>query len=145
MQMFFALQDIIPVRGFITALALPSVDTNRNFQVTTADRLKDILHRTATRPNGNHPEALPTWLSPIGCRARWAARQTKAPRTRSTPKKHHNSERALTWIARYVEHAREQLAHDPKETTLFLTIDSTPLNPDSVTEYGRRYIKAADE
>ncbi|MEZ6154101.1 MAG: site-specific tyrosine recombinase XerC [Pirellulaceae bacterium] len=51
--------------------------------------------------------------------------------------------RALTWIARYVEHARDQLAIDPKEATLFLTIDGTPLNPDSLTEYGRRYIKAA--
>lgn len=51
--------------------------------------------------------------------------------------------RALSWIARYVEHSRDQLAIDPKEATLFLTIDGTPLNPDSLTEYGRRYIKAA--
>ena len=36
--------------------------------------------------------------------------------------------RALTWIARYVEHARDQLAIDPKEkAALFLTIDGTPL------------------
>ncbi|MCA9159685.1 MAG: hypothetical protein KDA72_15225, partial [Planctomycetales bacterium] len=84
-------------------------------------------------------------LSPIGCRALWSARQTKAPRTRSTPRKHHNSERALARIARYVEHACEQLALDPKGTTLFLTFDGTPLSPDSVTAYGRRYIKAADE
>ncbi|MEZ6137038.1 MAG: site-specific tyrosine recombinase XerC [Pirellulaceae bacterium] len=51
--------------------------------------------------------------------------------------------RALSWVARYVEHARDQLAIDPKEATLFLTIDGTPINPDSLTEYGRRYIKSA--
>ena len=51
--------------------------------------------------------------------------------------------RALTWIARYVEHARDQHCLDAKESTLFLTIDGTPLNPDSLTEYGRRYIKSA--
>ena len=32
---------------------------------------------------------------------------------------------------------------DAKESTLFLTIDGTPLHPDSLTEYGRRYIKSA--
>ena len=52
--------------------------------------------------------------------------------------------RALTWIARYVEHARDQLAIDPKERMLFLTIDGTPIEPDTLTEYGRRYIKAAN-
>ena len=52
--------------------------------------------------------------------------------------------RALTWIARYVEHARDQLAIDPKERTLFLTVDGTPIEPDTLTEYGRRYIKAAN-
>lgn len=51
--------------------------------------------------------------------------------------------RALTWIARYVEHARDALAIDPKERTLFLTVDGEPIEPDTLTEYGRRYIKAA--
>lgn len=51
--------------------------------------------------------------------------------------------RALLWIARYVEQARDRLAIDPKERTLFLTNDGKPINPDSLTEYGRRYIKAA--
>jgi integrase/recombinase XerD len=51
--------------------------------------------------------------------------------------------RALTWIAHYLATARGQLAMDPKEQTLFLTVDGTPINPDSLTEYGRRYIKAA--
>ena len=35
------------------------------------------------------------------------------------------------------------MAIDPKEQTLFLTIDGTPINPDSLTEYGRRYLKSA--
>ena len=52
--------------------------------------------------------------------------------------------RALLWIARYVESAREQLALDSKERTLFLTLLGSPLNPDSLTEYGRRYIKSAN-
>ena len=54
------------VREFITALALPQVDINREFHVTTAYRTKDILHRTPTPLNGNRPEALPTWLLPSG-------------------------------------------------------------------------------
>lgn len=51
--------------------------------------------------------------------------------------------RALNWLARYVEHARSVLCIDAKELTLFLTVDGTPIMPDSLTEYGRRYIKAA--
>ena len=51
--------------------------------------------------------------------------------------------RAILWIARYVETARDVLAIDPKERTLFVTNLGTPLDPDSLTEYGRRYIKAA--
>ena len=41
--------------------------------------------------------------------------------------------RALLWIARYVEQAREQLAINPKERTLFLTLLGAPINPDSLT------------
>ena len=52
--------------------------------------------------------------------------------------------RALLWIARYVEQAREQLALDPKERTLFLTLLGAPISPDSLTEYGRRYITSAN-
>ena len=49
--------------------------------------------------------------------------------------------RALTWIARYVEQAREKLCVDPNEQTLFLTVEGKPLQPDSLTEYASRYIK----
>jgi integrase/recombinase XerD len=51
--------------------------------------------------------------------------------------------RALTWIARYVQQARPQLSLDLTEQTLFLTVDGTPIHPDSLTEYGRRYLKGA--
>jgi integrase/recombinase XerD len=51
--------------------------------------------------------------------------------------------RALTWIARYVQQSRPQLSLDLTEQTLFLTVDGTPLHPDSLTEYGRRYLKGA--
>jgi len=51
--------------------------------------------------------------------------------------------RALLWIARYVENARDKLVMNGKEATLFLTKDGNPLNPDSLTEYTRRYVKAA--
>lgn len=51
--------------------------------------------------------------------------------------------RALLWIARYVEHARDQLQLDGKEPTLFLAGDGKPINPDTLTEYARRYIVSA--
>ena len=51
--------------------------------------------------------------------------------------------RALVWIARYVETARDRLLLDGKERTLFLTKDGGPLHPDTLTEYVRRYIKSA--
>jgi len=51
--------------------------------------------------------------------------------------------RALVWIARYVEQARDQLLLDAKEPTLFLTKDGRPLSPDSLTEYARRYLRAS--
>lgn len=51
--------------------------------------------------------------------------------------------RALVWIARYVDQARDKLLLDDKERTLFVTNQGEPLNPDSLTEYGRRYIRSA--
>ena len=51
--------------------------------------------------------------------------------------------RALLWIARYVENGREKLLLDPKEATLFITKDGKPMNPDSLTELARRYIKSS--
>ena len=51
--------------------------------------------------------------------------------------------RALLWIARYVESARDKLLLDGNEPALFLTKDGKPLSPDSLTEYGHRYIESA--
>ncbi len=47
------------------------------------------------------------------------------------------------WIARYVEQARDKLLLDEKERTLFVSNQGEPLNPDSLTEYARRYIQSA--
>ncbi len=51
--------------------------------------------------------------------------------------------RALLWIARYVETARDRLLLDAKEPTLFLSQHGRPLNPDSLTEYARHYIESS--
>ena len=51
--------------------------------------------------------------------------------------------RALLWIARYVEGPRSHLLMDAKERALFVTNDGEPIHPDTLTEYGRRYIAAA--
>ncbi len=51
--------------------------------------------------------------------------------------------RALLWIARYVENGRDKLLLGGTEATLFLTADGNPIQPDSLTEYARRYIKSS--
>ena len=51
--------------------------------------------------------------------------------------------RALLWIARYVESVRDTLVIDETERTLFVSNTGRPLNPDTLTEYGRRYIQSA--
>jgi site-specific recombinase XerD len=51
--------------------------------------------------------------------------------------------RALVWIARYVEQAREQLQWNLNERALFISIHGERLNPDSLTNYGRSYIESA--
>jgi integrase/recombinase XerD len=51
--------------------------------------------------------------------------------------------RALLWIARYVEKARDQLSINMSERALFITAHGERLNPDSLTGYGRAYIEAA--
>jgi integrase/recombinase XerD len=51
--------------------------------------------------------------------------------------------RALGWLVKYIELSRPLLAEDDSQRMLFLTAKGQPLEPDSLTEYGRRYIKAA--
>ncbi|TWB87048.1 integrase/recombinase XerD [Synechococcus sp. Ace-Pa] len=48
--------------------------------------------------------------------------------------------RALSWITVYIESARGELLAGVNEPTLFLTNEGEPINPDSLTEYVRRYI-----
>lgn len=51
--------------------------------------------------------------------------------------------RALTWIARYVSTVRDKLSIAEDQRTLFLTIHGKPIEPDTLTEYGHRYIESA--
>jgi integrase/recombinase XerD len=66
-------------------------------------------------------------------------RQGKGQRDRFVP----IGPRALLWIARYVEHAREKLLVDRQSHTLFLTLQGARISPQSLTEYVRYYIRAA--
>ena len=52
--------------------------------------------------------------------------------------------RALQWIAVYLETARPLLLCGGNEHTLFLSNLGTALEPDSLTEYVRRYVDEAD-
>ncbi len=52
--------------------------------------------------------------------------------------------RALQWIENYLEEGRPKLIVDPNEQTLFLTTLGLPLEPDSLTEYVRRYVDSAE-
>lgn len=53
-------------------------------------------------------------------------------------------QRALQWIAYYLVHARPELLASAHSHTLFLSNVGGPLEPDSLTEYARRYINQAD-
>ncbi len=48
--------------------------------------------------------------------------------------------RALRWVEKYMDEARPLLQVDHKEHALFLSSLGLPLEPDSLTEYVRRYI-----
>ena len=53
-------------------------------------------------------------------------------------------QRALQWIVYYLEHSRPHLLCGTHSHTLFLSNVGGPLEPDSLTEYARRYIDQAD-
>jgi len=67
-------------------------------------------------------------------------RQGKGKKDRMIP----IGKRALDWIERYLSKSRPLLLSDPNEQTLFLTNIGQPLEPDSLTEYVRRYVEAAE-
>jgi integrase/recombinase XerD len=51
--------------------------------------------------------------------------------------------RAMVWIARYVEEARDQMLLSMNERAHFITTHGDRLNPDSLTNYGRSSIESA--
>lgn len=67
-------------------------------------------------------------------------RQGKGKKDRLIP----IGKRALQWIDRYLADSRPMLVIKPTEATLFLSQLGLPLEPDSLTEYVRRYVDTAD-
>ncbi len=65
--------------------------------------------------------------------------QGKGKKDRYVPVGH----RALSWIARYIDLARDQHLFSDTQQTLFVTHHGEPIHPDSMTEYVRRYIRSA--
>lgn len=65
--------------------------------------------------------------------------QGKGKKDRYVPIGH----RALSWIARYMDLARDQHLFSDTQQTLFVTHHGEPIHPDSMTEYVRRYIRSA--
>lgn len=52
-------------------------------------------------------------------------------------------ERALAWLERYLHEARPQLAAEPDDGTLFLTVDGTGFSLDRLTQLARDYVTAS--
>jgi integrase/recombinase XerD len=67
-------------------------------------------------------------------------RQGKGKKDRMVPV----GERALAWIAKYLEDARPELAIDPDDGTLFLTTYAEPFTKNRLTQLVRNYVEAAD-
>ena len=51
--------------------------------------------------------------------------------------------RALEWIDRYLATSRPQLAAEPDDGVLFLTIDGTAFSPDRLTQLARDHVEAS--
>ena len=66
-------------------------------------------------------------------------RQGKGRKDRLVPV----GERALAWLERYLHEARPQLAAEPDDGTLFLTVDGTPFSLDRLTQLARDYVTAS--
>ncbi len=67
-------------------------------------------------------------------------RQGKGKKDRMVPV----GERALAWIAKYLEDARPELVIDPDDGTLFLTTYAEPFTKNRLTQLVRNYVDAAD-
>jgi integrase/recombinase XerD len=66
-------------------------------------------------------------------------RQGKGRKDRMVP----IGQRALLWVARYLEETRPGLVAGSDDGTLFLTSDGTGFSPDRLTQIARGYVKAS--
>jgi integrase/recombinase XerD len=53
-------------------------------------------------------------------------------------------ERAVAWVEKYLDQARPQLAVEPDEGVLFLTVEGGAFNPDSLSTLVREYVEKAN-
>jgi integrase/recombinase XerD len=53
-------------------------------------------------------------------------------------------ERAVAWIDKYLREARPQLASDPDDGTVFLSVEGGPFHPDRLSTLVREYVDAAN-
>jgi integrase/recombinase XerD len=52
-------------------------------------------------------------------------------------------ERAVAWIGKYLREARPQLASDPDDGTVFLSVEGGPFHPDRLSALVREHVEAA--
>ena len=67
-------------------------------------------------------------------------RQGKGKKDRLIP----IGKRAISWVERYLSEARPKLVINPNETALFLSNYGLAIEPDSLTEFVRKYIDSAN-
>ena len=157
-RMFFeylAKENHIPFNP-ATSLELPKQPQKLPKAVLTVDEVERVLAQPdTTNPLGLRDRAIFETLYSTGIRRIevvnldidhldvdrrvLAVRQGKNQKDRFVP----IGMRALVWIARYVEQARDKLLLNLNERALFVTMHGERLNPDSLTGYGREYIEAA--
>ena len=53
-------------------------------------------------------------------------------------------ERAVAWVDKYLREARPQLASDPDDGTVFLSIEGGPFHPDRLSTLVREYVEQAE-
>ena len=53
-------------------------------------------------------------------------------------------ERAVAWIDKYLREARPQLASDPDDGTVFLSVEGGPFHPDRLSTLVREYVEQAN-
>ena len=137
---WLAKQNYIPFSP-ATEIELPKQPKTLPKSILSADEVERILQQPdITTPLGMRDRAIFEVLYSTGIRRAEVCslqidnihvdrqvlfiRQGKGQRDRYVP----IGMRALLWVARYVEQAREQLAIDPKERTLFLTLLGAPIS-----------------